>query len=346
MNSSFSQIHEEIEQLKNKVAQLKVLKPELLNTIQQNFIIEWTYNSNALEGNTLTLGETAFFLQQGLTSEGRPLKDFVETKNHAEAINSLEDFIVSKQPLTEYFIKSLHAVLLKDIDHTVALGGDGKRIQKTLQIGQYKTRPNHVLTLSGKIHHYTDPLQVHPEMEQLINWYKKQNIEENSINIAAELHYRFVNIHPFDDGNGRLARLLMNLILIKAGYPPCIIQNIHRKKYLELLEQTDRTKDLLHFKIFIAEELSRSLKIEAEILESGKKSLKHNIVTQENTKLNRLQREIMILDIIDDPISIGQLESKLPRIKRPTLKKDLQNLVTTGKIEKQGTGKGTLYSRS
>src|SRR3989338_3026741 len=141
-----------IDDLQRKVDTFRPFSKGLLALWQERLRIDWTYNSNAIEGNTLTYGETAFFLREGLTSEGKPLKDYVEAKNHAEAIDYLHDVIQSKRTLTESFIKELHGLLLRDIEYTIALGAGGKLIHKPLGAGRYKLRPNHVLTLSGTIH--------------------------------------------------------------------------------------------------------------------------------------------------------------------------------------------------
>ncbi len=331
-----------IDILKQELNSLRPFDPELNTLLQEKLRIEWTYNSNAIEGNTLTLGETAFFLREGLTSEGKPLKDYLEAKNHAEAIDGLMDVLQKKRPFTEGLIKELHAVLLKDMEFTLAKNEHGKFIKKPLHPGQYKTRPNHVLTLSGKVHRYTDPLHVKDEMEKLMHWFHEKT-DLNPVEKAAVFHYRFVTIHPFDDGNGRLARLLMNLILMQFGYPPCIIKNAHRRKYLETLENADSTGDLEPFLEFVASELLETLTIIQEVL-IGKKSAKipGKLFT---TVLNRQQRDTLILNALkQNPLTIQQLCKLLPEIKRPTLKSDLKRLVLSAKIHKKGVKKGTIYS--
>jgi Fic family protein len=234
--------------LKSNIDRFKPHDENLNQLLQERLRIEWIYNSNAIEGNTLTLGETSFFLRESLTSDGKPLKDFLETKNHAEAIAALETIISGNEPLSEFFIKSLHGVLLKGIDFTHAKHALGKLVKKPLHVGAYKTQPNHVLTVSGKIYHYVDPLHVKDEMEGLLKWCNDPETQKlSAIEKAALFHYRFVKIHPFDDGNGRLSRLLMNVILMQAGFPPCVIKNKNRKRYLTALEQADETGDHDHF---------------------------------------------------------------------------------------------------
>lgn len=342
MNKKLQDIIHKITIIKEKIDSYQPFDESLHNAIQEKLKIEWTYNSNALEGNTLTLGETAFFLREGLTSEGKPLKDFLEAKNHAEAIDFLNELVQEKTLLTEHFIKSFHQLLLTGIEYTIAKGSDGKTIHKPLTPGKYKTLPNHVLTISGNIHHYTEPEQVQIEIEKLLTWYtSRESLKLSSIEKSAIFHYRFVCIHPFDDGNGRLARLLMNLILMQGGFPPCIIRNEKRRQYLMHLEKIDKTQDYEPFIIFVAEELLITLNIIFNSI------TKKEFITPLSESLNKNQRQKIILESIqNEPISIGQLQTLLPQIKRPTLKKDLQAFIFSQKIKKKGVGKGVVYFKS
>jgi Fic family protein len=330
---------EKIDKLKILLDEKRPFDAEIMGLLQEKLRIEWTYNSNAIEGNTLTHGETAFFLREGLTSEGKPLKDYIEAKNHAEAIDFLNEIVKSKRPLTEGFIKELHSLLMKGIEFTYAKGAAGKMIKKPLHAGMYKLRPNRVLTVSGKIHEYSAPEHVKDDMEALLNWYKDAK-KMHPLKKAAEFHYRFVAIHPFDDGNGRMARLLMNLILMKAGYPPCIIRNENRRRYLEALELADFEGRTETFIDFIKDEMESSMKMMADVLSGKSKPLAPEV----GGTLNRSQREDLILGVFGKKaLSIGQIKERLPRIKRPTLKKDLQRLVKEKKLKVAGKGKGLVY---
>lgn len=216
------------------------IAPDLLAVLQEKLRALWTYHSNALEGNTLTLGETIFFLREGLTSQGKPLKDYLEAKNHAEAIDFLHDVVTGGRELTTGLVKEFNALLLRGVDATLAISRNGKTVAKKAHPGAYKTEPNHVLTLSGKIHHYVEPMQVVGEMDNLMAQYAL-SLEQNRhpILVAADLHYGIVRIHPFDDCNGRVARVVMNLVLLKHEFPPAIIRTETRKDYLQALEQAD-----------------------------------------------------------------------------------------------------------
>jgi Fic family protein len=175
-------------------------------------------------------------------------------------------------------------------------------------------------------------------MEKLVKWLNKEKMI-NIIEKACIFHYKFVAIHPFDDGNGRMARLLMNLILMKAGYPPCIIKNINRRKYLGSLETIDIDKNYQLFITFICEELLSTQKVMLNVFEG-----KEDLFIDYAKKMNKKEREEKILNIMSEkPISISQIIEKIPGIKRPTLKSDLNRLLKAKKIRRLGVGKGAVY---
>lgn len=240
-----------IDSLKDKLNQQRPLYPELMATIAQKFREDWTYNTNAIEGNTMTLQETAFFLREGLTVKGRTLKEHMEMVNHAEAVDFLQDAIKHRD-LTEGLIKEFHAMLFSGIK-TLAGG-------LPVTPGAYKTKDNHVLTASGVIHHYAAATQVSAEMENLIAWYNENKQTLHPIEVAALFHHRFVAIHPFPDGNGRVSRLCMNYILMKNGYPPAIIRTENRWDYYTALEEADNGKKGAFIQL-VADEVRHSLKL-------------------------------------------------------------------------------------
>lgn len=330
---------QEIQEINDSICSLRPINESLNKTLQERLRIEWTYNSNAIEGNTLTFGETAFFLREGLTSEGKPLKDFLEAKNHAEAIDVLEDLIHNKTPITEFFVKSLHGILLKGMGATVAKGRDGQYIQKKLYIGEYKKQPNHVLMANGKMHYYCEPVQVPGEMEKLLKWlYCEETQKLSSVEKSALLHYKFVTVHPFDDGNGRISRLLMNLILMQDGFPPCIIKNKNRRAYIHTLEKIRNGDPVENFVLFVAQELKESMVFMQKILS------KKEVLINPFQTLNKEQRKDVIENSIGKtPISISQIEEIIPATKRATLKKDLKELLEEKRIEKTGEGRSVLY---
>ena len=236
------------------IQHLRAQKSDRWLVIQQKLRAEWTYDSNAIEGSTLTLGETIFFLQEGLTVEGKPFKDFLDARNHAEAIDMLFDVVAQKRLISEGLIKEINALLLAGVQSTPALDTQGRRVQKPATPGHYKSQPNHVLQQDGSIHHYLEPLQVPLEMQQLCEWVSTHLHQLHAVMVTGIAHYNMVRIHPFDDGNGRGARMLMNLILMIQGYTPAIVRNTKRRIYLQALAAADGG-DIDPFLGFIADSM-------------------------------------------------------------------------------------------
>ena len=251
--SAESTILEEIDRLKEELDALRPLPSDVLARIEQKLRIESNYHSNAVEGNSLTLGETRSLILHGLTARGKPMRDHLDIEGHDEAIKAMEDAVRRDELLNEVFIRNLHEVLLKEPYENDAITPDGQPIKRRIAIGEYKTQPNNVRTSTGEIYYFTPPDQVKPAMGDLIDWYRRQEDEgEHPIVIAATFHYRFIRIHPFDDGNGRMARLLMNMILIKHGYTVAVVPVEEREQYIGILEQADKTEDLVEFISYIA----------------------------------------------------------------------------------------------
>ena len=256
---------QEINNLQVRIDEKKSLRPERWEAVMEKLKMEWTYDSNAIEGSTLTLGETIFFLREGLTVEGKPLKDFLDARNHIDAIDFLYDVISDKRPITEGLIKEINALLLKGIEYTDAVDSTGKKTKKKATPGHYKKTPNTVIQLDGTIHEYTAPLHVTTEMEKLISWINENIDKKHGLITGAVAHYNLVKIHPFDDGNGRGARLLMNVIFIKKRLPPAIIRNERRRLYLDTLAKADKG-DLEPFVRFVGESLVSTQKVIIEAL--------------------------------------------------------------------------------
>ncbi|MGG1555135.1 Fic family protein [Paenibacillus ferrarius] len=233
-----------IDALKDELDQLRPLPSAAVRNLEQVFRVEWTYNSNAIEGNTLTLLETKMVLEEGLTIGGKKLREHFEVINHAEAISYVQDVVSRNLEFSEYLIKSIHHLVLKNIDDENA----GRYRSINVMISGSQHTPPHFTVLSEK-------------MEQLIAWYTEQKDQMHPVALAAEFHFRFVYIHPFSDGNGRTARLLMNFILMKHGFPPAIVKaaNEARLKYYETLEIASTGNDLEPFVKLIAVCVEESL---------------------------------------------------------------------------------------
>ncbi|MCB0196699.1 MAG: Fic family protein [Anaerolineae bacterium] len=248
------------DQLKAEIDALRPISSEQEMRIIQKFRLDWNYHSNAIEGNTLSLGETRAFLLHGVTAKGKPFRDYLDIKGHNEAITYLEDFVNGQQPLTEAHLREIHTILMVEPYEVKAITPDGLQTRRKIIPGQYKTMPNHVRTSTGAFHYYATPEETPAKMGDLMQWYRRSQ-EKGDLHpliLAGTFHYRFVSIHPFDDGNGRMARLLMNLILMQAGYVPVIIRIATREEYLLALEEAD-VGELEEFITLIGEELIQSL---------------------------------------------------------------------------------------
>ena len=159
----------QVDTLKTEIDNLRPLKPEDERRIMQKFRLDWNYHSNAIEGNSLTLGETRAFLLEGLTANGKPLKDHLDIKGHDDLITFLELFIHKKDILTEAAIREMHKILLKELYETDAITPDGRNIKRKVQLGTYKTEPNFVRMNTGEIHKYVLPEDVPPKWQSLSN---------------------------------------------------------------------------------------------------------------------------------------------------------------------------------
>ncbi len=239
-----------LEEKLQKLNKLRPISSALLLKLKERFEVEMTYNSNAIEGNTLTLKETYWVIQQGITVKGKPLKDHLEAKNHKEALDYLYELIEpnSSHTISEHLIKSLHALVIQDINRSIA--------------GQYR---NVDVFITGTDHVPPSALEVHHKMRELVEWGRKNYKKMNVIEFGAIFHHKFVHIHPFQDGNGRVGRLLMNIFLMQYGFPLTIIQKNDRQKYYRVLAAADNEnyKPLI---IFVAQAILRSLNIYLDVL--------------------------------------------------------------------------------
>ena len=180
-----------LDKLKQKLDSNRPLPVEVVNNLHEDLVLRWTYNSNAIEGNTLTLKETKVALE-GITVGGKTIREHFEVINHKEAILFIEDLVKKNEPLSQWLIKSVHQLILKNIDDKNA--------------GLYR-KTN--VTISGADHTSPDAVVIHQEMNNFIEWYEKRAIKLHPVERAARVHADFVKIHPFVDGNGRTSRLLM-----------------------------------------------------------------------------------------------------------------------------------------
>ncbi len=213
--------------------------------------LEYTYESNRIEGNTLTLSETNLIISEGMTISGKSMREHLEALNHQEAIQFIQEAVRDHKTISEGFIKNLHYLVLKGIDPENA--GKYRQVQ---------------VMITGSAHMPPQPYIVPARMKELMSWYRTHLHKLHPVVLAAEMHQRLVTIHPFIDGNGRTSRLLMNLILMQHGY---VIANIkgdlkNRLKYYEVLESSQSDPDKKEFVEFIIDVESDCLRRYLEIL--------------------------------------------------------------------------------
>lgn len=247
LSNHIKTLFDRLDRANGLIRKQRPLSPSVLKRLREQLNIEWTYNSNAIEGSTMTLRETRMVLEEGVTIGGKPLREHLEIINHKEAIEFVESLTKSSAPVTERDLKDIHALILKKIDDHYA--------------GRYRDIQ---VRITGSKH--TPPDAIH--LPQVMNDYAKNylaNPTDHPVAQAAKAHFHLVSIHPFVDGNGRTARLVMNLILMKHGYPPTIILKNDRKKYYDVLEKghAGKTDD---FVFFIGRSLERTLGLYMEAI--------------------------------------------------------------------------------
>lgn len=246
----YSKLLQQIESLKEQLEERRPLSPAEVAALREMFIVEHTYNSNAIEGNTLTLQETAMVLQ-GITIDRKPLKDHLEVVGYKEAFEYVEQLAKEQKPLTDYEIRAIHSLVLAD---------------RKEDRGQWRRVPVRIV---GAATTPVQPFQIEPMVGALLadmdTVYKKLHVVEQ----VALFHLRFESIHPFIDGNGRTGRLLMNLQLIKAGYPPVNVKFADRRRYYEAFDSYATTGSPEAMVTLIADYLMERLQSMLEIIDTA-----------------------------------------------------------------------------
>ncbi|MDT3401750.1 Fic family protein [Mucilaginibacter terrae] len=229
-----------IDKLFNDLNALQPIKSEDKNRLDKKFRLEFNYNSNHMEGNTLTYGETELLLMFDDTLGNHQLREYEEIKAHDLAYHIIEDLAKdTERPLTEQIIKNLNEIILVRPYWKDAITPDGHNTRRQIKVGSYKEYPNSVRLQNGEMFEYASPTETPAKMQELIEWYREEESVLHPITLASMLHYKFVCIHPFDDGNGRIARLLMNYVLLKNNFPPVVIKSADKNNYLRALHIAD-----------------------------------------------------------------------------------------------------------
>ena len=237
----------EIEKKRDRLSKLRPLTPGEVERLAQEFMIEFTYNSNAIEGNTLTLKETALALE-GMTIDQKPLKDHLEAVGHRDAFLYVQEIAKNEVELSEYVIKNIHALVL---------------MNRPEDKGQYRRIPVRIMGA------YTEPVQpymIEPMMNELISKNEARKSEMTTVERIARFHLEFEGIHPFIDGNGRTGRLLLNLELIRDGFPPINVKFTDRKRYYDAFDAFYRDGDADKMTELIAEYVDERLDQYLEVL--------------------------------------------------------------------------------
>lgn len=239
----------DIDQLKTE---LDILRQSLDNaTIKEALEVEFLYESNRIEGNTLTLRETQLVINEGMTISGKSMREHLEAINHKEAILFIDDLVSQKVDLSEYILKQIHGIVLYGIDRENA--------------GVYRKLP---VAIAGSKHLPPQPYLLQDLMEDYFRFYNQEKDNLHPVVLAAEMHERLVTIHPFIDGNGRTSRLIMNLILLQYGFPLAIIGGDYdsRMAYYDALEKAQTENNKEDFILLIAEKVLFALERYINIL--------------------------------------------------------------------------------
>ena len=234
----------ELDTIYNQWKSIQPLPESVRKQLETRFTVDYNYNSNHIEGNTLTYGQTELLLLFGKVSGEGHLKDFNDMKASEVTVRMIQEAASQKSvPLTQNFIRILHKTLLREdyTEYRTMPDGGGVRTGYVIHAGQYKTRPNSVITRYGDRFEYATPEETPSLMSDLVDWYntEEQRGDLSPVELAALFHYQYIRIHPFEDGNGRIARLMVNFILSRHGWPMIVVRSRLKQEYLEALHKTD-----------------------------------------------------------------------------------------------------------
>ena len=332
---------------------LQPVKEEYKQRLDQKFMLEFNYNSNHIEGNTLTYGQTELLLLFGRVVGEAKMKDLEEMKAHNVCLKmTIAEAGEKDRPLTESFIRILHQTMLRE-DYTVyrQLPG-GVNTSYVVHAGCYKTRPNSVITPTGERFEYASPEETPALMTDLIQWYNQTEADGKltPVEVAALFHYRYIRIHPFEDGNGRIARLLMNYILLRHGYPMIVIRSKNKKTYLEALGKADKNvgpvpsdganatlKQAQDFVNYIAKQVEQTLEYDMNFLQE-----KEDAVWWFDGEFVKFKNETTIklirLLISNPSITIPEMAKALS-INTSAVQRQLKDLQDKGYMERSGANK-------
>jgi Fic family protein len=257
------EVFKKVVELKYQLDKLSPMKQVDEERLWKKLRMEFNWNSNHMEGNTLTYGETQLLLLFGQATGNHEMREFEEMKSHDATLKLIREYAKDEEhPLTEVFIKQLNELILVGPFWKDAITPEGQATKREIFPGDYKKHPNHVRLQNGELFEYASPHETPSLMTDLLDTYKVNyaSTEIHPLWLAATMHYKLVRIHPFDDGNGRVARLVMNYILLKKGFPPIVLKSNDKKAYLLALNQADVGNEKF-FHHYLGEQLILSLEL-------------------------------------------------------------------------------------
>jgi Fic family protein len=297
----------DLDKQKEKLDSLRPLSNEQKLKLEQKLRLDWNYHSNSIEGNTLSANETKAFILHGITAKGKPFRDYIEMRGHNEALKKLESLVEKEVLITEGLIKELHEIILVEpyTDENTEINP-----------GHYKTIPNYLYTENNERLDFLPPEEVSEAMNGLINWLnnhidipkrKKKKYNLHPVLVSAAFQVRFIKIHPFGDGNGRLSRILGNLILMQYGYTPAIIRLENRDEYYRMLNLSS-LEDPMPLAEMIAEE---SLKTNLLAIKAAK--------NESIDEPDDLEKELQLLEQKINATNTTEVLKKTPELIHKTL---------------------------
>jgi Fic family protein len=348
-----------IKQLYKEWQTLQPLDEKLERNINQQFMIDFNYNSNHLEGNTLTYGQTKLLLLFGDTIGNASIQDYEEMKAHNVGLELIKAEARDRnRTLSEHFIRQLNQTILVRDFYKTSRDGD---YRYKINVGIYKTRPNSVITPTGEIFDYASPEETPSLMSDLVEWYRReeQRAKLTVEKLAALFHYRYIRIHPFEDGNGRIARLLVNYILLRHNYPMIVIRTDDRNNYIKSLRQsdilsgrntTDGARATLQQSQPLVDYISTVLENKlTALIQLAKGEISELIETEETVEKEVVRKSGQkkwseVLDLITENPKITRKElSETIGINPSAIQRHIQKLKTDGLIERIGGDRGGYW---
>lgn len=342
----------DIDEIYKKWLSLLPLSDKKQAQLDRKFTVEYNYNSNHIEGNTLTYGQTELLLLFGKVSGEADMKDCEEMKASNVGLKMITEEVKEKHPLTETFIRQLHHTLLRE-DYTVytTLPG-GIQSSYVVHAGRYKTRPNSVITRYGERFEYASPEETPALMHDLVQWYNyaESNGNYTAVELASLFHYRYIRIHPFEDGNGRIARLMMNYILSRHGWPMIVVRSRNKHSYLEALHQADlivgpspsdgaqaSLREIRHFHTYFTNLVKTEIQADIDFITKASENVwwyDGQIVTFRSANTTKI-----LMALQETPAITYNELTKIIGINTSAIQKQINNLLSKGYIQRRDSDK-------